>query len=327
MSTALITSYSTAYNRLRLLAGAQIGQLWDQFGGLDDVSMQRFVARAVPTIAGAETTQARLTIGYLTELRRQTLGSAPTVTFDVRDLIGANLRGVDPTEVFARPTVTARTAISQGKDFLEAVGLARQRATELAETNVMLTQRATTAAMGATDKRVVGYRRVLTGDSCVLCATASTQRYHRGQLHPIHSHCDCGVAEIYGHADPGQVINSRLLEQLKVTGASGELSLSSSIANAKKSVALTDKRMAEIRTQLKAETDRGRQSRLQDRLDSYQQRRQRDEHHVAEQTQHLADFRKGRVPPNVVTVHHHGELGPVLTREGDHFTTEAEALH
>lgn len=327
MTVALVEAYTAAYNRLRLLTGAQIAALWDQHGGLTDAELAAFVARALPTMRGAETTQARLTTGYLTTLRRQTLGSAPTVNLDVRDIIGANLRGVDPAEVFARPTVTARTAISDGHDFLQAMRLGRLRATELAQTNVMLTQRAATVAMQGTDKRVVGYRRVLTGDSCVLCATASTQRYHKGQLHPIHSHCDCGVAEIYGTADPGHVINSKLLEELKVKGADGQTTLASNIAAAKKSAAMSDKRIGEIRATLQTETDLGRRARLQDRLDSYSERRDRDLTNAAEQERQLADFRRGRVPPDTVAVHHHGELGPVLTPTGQHFTTEAMALH
>lgn len=311
MSAAVITAYSTVYNRLRLLAGAQIGQLWDQIGGLDDAALERFVARAVPMMQGAETAAARLTTGYLTALRRAELGSAPSVSLDLRGIIGANLRnGVSPAEVFARPTITARTAISQGKDFLEAVGLARQRATELAETNIILTQRATTVAMGHTDKRVVGYRRVLTGSSCTLCATASTQRYHRGQLHPIHSHCDCGVAEIYGHSDPGHVINSNLLAQLKGKTTTEGVVRSKGLIAAQKNASKANTRIREIRTQLPSETDPGRRARLEDRLNAWEERKR---------TADTAIAAHQPAPNDAFAVHIHGELGPVLTVKGQHF--------
>ena len=65
---------------------------------------------------------------------------------------------------------------------------------------------------------IVGYRRVLTGsENCALCAIASTQRYHRGSLMPIHDHCDCLVAPIYGEHDPGRVINEGLMSSVRAS--------------------------------------------------------------------------------------------------------------
>lgn len=310
MSTAVVAAYLVAYNRLRLLTGAQVAALWDRHGGLTDETQARFLARVLPLMAGAEIAQARLTAAYLTALRQQTLGSAPRVNLNVNDLVGTNLRGVDPAEVFTRPTVTARTAISDGHDFTEAMKLARIRATDLATTNVMLTQRSTVAAMGKTDKRVVGYRRVLTGDSCNLCVTVSTQRYHRGDLHPIHSHCDCGVAEIYGTADPGHVINSKLLAQLKdKTTAEGVVRSDASKA-AQRQLSRANTRIGEIRDQLPKESDPGRRARLQDRLAQWEERK-------STATTTMADNRR-RLPDEPV-IHIHGELGPLLTVKGQHF--------
>lgn len=67
-------------------------------------------------------------------------------------------------------------------------------------------------------RRVIGYRRVLTGRSCVFCAAAATKVYRRGDLMPLHAHCDCGVAPVYGTADPGLEVNKRLLLELKKRG-------------------------------------------------------------------------------------------------------------
>ena len=68
--------------------------------------------------------------------------------------------------------------------------------------------------------RFTAHRRVLTGRSCMFCATASTQRYRVDQLMPLHNHCDCAVAPIIGDADPGQIINHDLLGSLKKAGGS-----------------------------------------------------------------------------------------------------------
>lgn len=325
MSTATITSYLRTYNRLRLLTGEQIGRLWDRYGGLDDPSLEQFVARAVPTMEGAEAATARLATGYISTLRLDELGDSRVPSLNLRDLIGKSLRGVDPREVYARPTVAARTAISTGHTFDEAMRFGRDRAVELAQSDVMLTQRATVARLGESDKRVVGYRRTLTGESCILCATASTQRYTRGSLAPIHTHCDCGWAEIYGDSDPGRVINDQLLTQLRESGAGGDLSYTSAIRRSKKSATTAQRRADEARAELATENDPERRARLRDRATSWERRRDAATDDVAQTQRRLAEFRAQRGPiPTGVTVHEHGELGPVLTREGDHFTGPAD---
>ena len=59
----------------------------------------------------------------------------------------------------------------------------------------------------------MGYIRTLTGrENCALCYVASTQRYNRKDLLPIHPKCDCGEMPIYGTQDPGQVIDEARLE-------------------------------------------------------------------------------------------------------------------
>jgi hypothetical protein len=58
----------------------------------------------------------------------------------------------------------------------------------------------------------VGYRRVLEGAySCGLCILASTQRYHKQDLMPVHPGCDCSVAPIIGTQDPGRTINDQMV--------------------------------------------------------------------------------------------------------------------
>jgi hypothetical protein len=264
VSVTAVSRYVTAYNRLRVLTGKQVGRLWDLYGGLDDPSLEQFVTTAVPLVHGAEATTVRLTAAYLTETRRPH-GIEPA-RVDPTDIIGVNLRGVDPVDVYRRPVVTARTAISDGHPLEQAMRMARDRAVSTAETDIALAQRATQNA--ALAPGVVGYRRVLTGNSCVLCAAASTQRYTRGDLMPIHNHCDCGVSEIYGAEDPGQVINQKLLADLK------QRSTENSPYWRDRHAAVDEDGQVVLRAEVRA----------------------------------------------------HGELGPVLTRPGDKFTTESQAL-
>lgn len=72
-------------------------------------------------------------------------------------------------------------------------------------------------------KKVKGFRRVIhpelakSGQSCGLCIVASTMRYTRRELLPIHAGCNCETVEIYSikgvEFDPGQQIN---MEDLSV---------------------------------------------------------------------------------------------------------------
>lgn len=214
---ALVAAYLRRYNRLRIATGTTVGRLWDRFGGVDDTAQTAFAERAATTVAAAQAVTATTTDGYLAAALTLQSGElfAPT------GLRPAYPRPVDPSDVYRRGSVTARTVLAAGGPLHDALSAGRARMVDTAETDVALTQRATTVEVLSSDERVVGYRRVLTGKSCALCATASTQRYHTGQLMPIHGHCDCGVAPIYGNRDPGHIINRPLVADLKNAGRVG----------------------------------------------------------------------------------------------------------
>lgn len=211
---ALTVAYTARYNRLRQLAGARVGQLWERLAGLDDQAADRFATEASRVAVAAQAQAAAGVDGYLAAV--VTLGSGQAYRpAGALDVTGRAVRaGADPLEVYHRGIITARAAIATGHAFPDAMRAGLLRSVVMAETDVSLTQRA--AMDQAVDgQRIVGYRRVLTGSSCGRCASASTQRYHRAQLMPIHAHCDCGVSPIYGSSDPGQVINKKLVTDLK----------------------------------------------------------------------------------------------------------------
>lgn len=219
-----IARYQATYGRLRADVVQRLLALWALHGGLTDANAERFTAAAVPVITGGQVAVARLVAGYFAVLARLVATSAPAAAIDPALVSTAALRGVPAAEVYRRPVVTARSAVAEGKPFAEAMRVGRDRLERIADTDVALAQRQATLEVIRTDDRIVGYRRVLTGSSCALCATASTQRYRKADLMPIHGRCDCGVAPIFGTADPGQVINRRLVKDLRAaakrTGAS-----------------------------------------------------------------------------------------------------------
>lgn len=184
---------------------------WRGLGSWRDADIDRFIARVVPVVASGEKQVGQLTISYLDSLARLA-GYPPTPAAAVT---GAVLRnGVSTEEALRRPSVTLYTALSEGRPIEYAVELGVQRLSDAVLTNMQLAQTRTANGWMNRADGVVGYRRVLTGhENCALCALASTQRYHKKDLMPIHPGCDCTVAPIYGRKDPGQVINEERYEQ------------------------------------------------------------------------------------------------------------------
>ena len=196
--------------QVRQYVAQQVERAWLRLGDWDtEADVARFVAQAQELVAPAQTTVAELAAGYVSTAA----GADPLVLEGTYTT--AALRGTPVEEVYRRPFVQLWNAVANGKDLHDALDAARARAGALASDDVSLADRhAMREAMGKVDG-ITGYRRVLSGRNCVLCATAATKRYHVRDLLPIHTHCDCGIAPIFGDSDPGLVINKRLLDALE----------------------------------------------------------------------------------------------------------------
>lgn len=249
--------------RLRAAATRRASTSWYRFGGLDDAAAEAFVADIIPAVHAMQEAAALATGSYLGAI----IGTTPRI--DVAAALTS--RGVAAADVYHRAAVEARTAIANGHDWPTAMRYAAQRATTLAETDVQLAHRAAAGqALEQAGSRVVGYRRMPDATACELCLIAATQRYHIGQLMPIHNHCGCGVAPIIGTQDPGRIIDRQAHDRLKASGAIDRISEQRAAA--------------------------------------------------------LARVAAGDAPATeLVAVHEHGELGPVLTPAGQHFTTNPAA--
>jgi len=193
--------------------GDLVGEAWDTYGGLNDQALAAFSSSAAVLVDAAKLNVATVATGYMNANDR--VAGFPGLLVPELPIIR---NGVPTVEVYSRSVITARILIAKGTDFVEAMAAGRARAISTARTDVALTNRAAMASGKASRPWVVGYRRVLVGKSCGFCATASTQRYTLAELLPLHPACDCGVAEILGNKDPGQIINRDLLNDLKAEG-------------------------------------------------------------------------------------------------------------
>ena len=191
-----------------------VGQAWDAYAGLDDVSAARFTAAADVIVETAKAQTSTLAVAYMQA--NDQLGGFPDA--GLVPIVPTIRGGVPTVEVYHRSIVEARRRVAAGAPAEVALSAGRARAVSTARTDVSLANKAEISRGGEVRSWVVGYRRVLTGKSCAFCATASTQRYTRADLMPLHPSCDCDVGEIFGREDPGHIINREMLDDLKEAG-------------------------------------------------------------------------------------------------------------
>jgi hypothetical protein len=200
----------------RTSASAQdrANKLWARTNVTDDVSSDAFVSRMSDDALRFRRASAERSLTYLSRYEGAVTGEAVSTEVNAGQ-IAEELRGVDVKDVYSRPLSTARIALSEGKLYAEATQLGLQRLLAIVDTDLTLAQNTAAAEHLPRRSRVVGYRRTLDGDACALCSLASTQRYNRETLQPIHDHCHCGVMPIIGTTDPGRVIDKELAGRVK----------------------------------------------------------------------------------------------------------------
>jgi hypothetical protein len=208
-TVALVRSYDTGAAAIRTQVVTFIDTVWAGLGDYRDADIDQFVHLAGPVLDAGQHLTAALTDAYLAALENITLGTATGPAGIPPEAVSTEaLRGVPTDELLRRPAVELYTHLAHGEPFNVALERATRRATSVTETNLQLAKTHAAAHVLDTKPNVAGYRRSLKGPaSCALCIVASTQRYHRKQLMPIHPGCDCGVITIYADRDPGQVID------------------------------------------------------------------------------------------------------------------------
>lgn len=161
---------------------------WNTLGSWRDPDVARFVDQVVPAVEAGKQSVVELTDVYL----GQATGVGPVGAIDVRDL-----RGVDDFEVYQRPGVQMRTALSEGKTVESAVASGATRVLALVTTDLQMAAVRQARQSLRQASLYCGYRRVPSSTTtCALCLVASTQLYRRGDLMPIHPGCQCDVEAV-----------------------------------------------------------------------------------------------------------------------------------
>lgn len=210
----LTDSYHELSGRLVDAAASLAVNTFRNLGSWRDEDARRYISLVERGMMGIKRQATNLSLGYYREIARNNQQTFTAVNITQEELSTAALRnGADKGTVYRRPFVELYTALDAGKTMTEAIKAGADRARSLATTEVQLARRGAGLRARNSNDRIVGYLRTLSGrENCALCYVASTQRYTRGELLPIHPGCDCGEMPIYGNMDPGQVIDDQLLE-------------------------------------------------------------------------------------------------------------------
>lgn len=210
----LTDAYHSVTGRLLNAAGTLAFGAFRNLGSWRSDDAARYAALMEQNLSGLKRQASSLSLAYYREIAKNEGERFRSANIPATALTTSALRnGVSGTTVYERPFVEMWTALKTGKSVTQAIEAGAIRARSLATTEIQLAKRnAGLVARNAND-RIVGYLRTLSGsENCALCYVASTQRYRRGDLLPIHPGCDCGEQPIYGDSDPGQVIDEQLLE-------------------------------------------------------------------------------------------------------------------
>lgn len=210
-------SLTEAYHRLTSITMNGAGKIASEsFLGLKswrEVDIDRFMSSVVPGIDNAKRTMANYTTGYYGKIAQAERQAFKAVSVPATQLATEAIRnGTTSRMIWERPFKEMWTQLSQGADFSDALNAGARRADWTARTEIQLAKREAGLTVRNGNTNIVGYLRTLSGaENCGLCYLASTQRYNRGELLPIHPGCDCGETPIFGNTDVGQIVDEQTL--------------------------------------------------------------------------------------------------------------------
>ena len=210
----LTEAYDSQVHSIRQQITAFGQAYWDSLPHYRASAVEDMIQAITPRVTAGQLRIADLTRAYLAQCARELGWKVVLPSIDQDEIRGA--RGIDPRVVYRRPAVDVYTALAAGKPLPQAAAEGRLRLTQLIGGDMQLAKvHASRQSMRGYPAEGQFYRRVLTGrENCALCVVASTQRYYRDDLMPIHPGCDCGVQPLPPGLAINQVIDEDLLEQV-----------------------------------------------------------------------------------------------------------------
>lgn len=220
----VVAAYQQQTAAVAAQLAAALTALWLALPEYRAKQAREFAAQAVELVQAAMGHMQSITTAYLATMSGLGGGSFTPGTSKTLGITDVR-NGVDPLEVYQRPfhLVWRRLHDLQpldGPKIEQAITSGIDRAVQLAKTDVQLAKTHTAKADMARNRSIVGYRRELEGAfSCALCIVASTRRYHKAELMPIHPACDCQPVPIFEGQNVNMNLDPALLEAVHATVA------------------------------------------------------------------------------------------------------------
>jgi hypothetical protein len=206
--------------QLRALKDNLASQLiveWLDQPGLNKSDIPAFLDVAVPLVEDAFQTAVAITEATNSVQGYVLLGdSFSDVPVDSGTVIGQWRGGLPISQVYKRPFIDFWMGLTNTGNHNEALASGEDRFRQIVDSDIERISDLTSIEKFANENRIVGYRRVLVGPvNCALCIVASTQRYHKRDLKPMHPHCDCKVAPVLSfESDGDHILDQDLLDQI-----------------------------------------------------------------------------------------------------------------
>ncbi|MEU7331413.1 hypothetical protein ABZ668_22980, partial [Streptomyces parvus] len=112
LQTALTDRYDTLTGSLRERVLTFVLAAFDSLPAYRDTDAAAFLERVLPVVLGVQQQMGQVTDAYLTAMLTDMLGTT-TATAPATSAVAEQLRGVPAAQVYERPIVQVRTALSR----------------------------------------------------------------------------------------------------------------------------------------------------------------------------------------------------------------------
>lgn len=188
----LTLAYSDQRRGLARTAGGLVAQAFAALPHLNEEDVPRLALGAV-AVRQAQSAAANLFAAYAGRLAGRGTVQLP---------------GDIPAPEWRSPFITHWKHLKDGDTWADARSAGIRQAEVIGYDSTVRAADHVVAA--GTIDRIVGWRRVLVGETCAWCQRVAAQRYRTKDtaLRVRHNRCDCEIVPIVGDSDPGRVINA-----------------------------------------------------------------------------------------------------------------------
>lgn len=175
---------------IRLRTAQAAARHWDQLERWDAEDAEPFARSVSPLIAAGQLLAAGVVNAYVARTVDQ-----PVVRLAADQVVGSVVRNGTPLdEIYQRPFAHVWSQLANGATHTEAVTSGRNLLLTLANTDVWLATRATTAVIDRASPVITSWVRAADADACDDCANADGMPM--GQAADLAGHPNCGCTSI-----------------------------------------------------------------------------------------------------------------------------------